>query len=133
MTITPERQTLLGVTGSILFAIIVFMATSLLLLGDQPSGEWAVERILGANWLAITMVATRYHRLPVERRLPPPHAIGLGGLQLVMISWLIIYAPASAERRWLAVIGPALLAIPGVYLMVMGTRAVNAAAPARSE
>ena len=121
-----ERQTLLGVTGSILLAIIVFMAVRVLVFGDQPNGQWAVERILGANWLAITMIATRYHRLPLDRRLPAPHAIGLGGLQLIMISWLVISAPASAERRWFAVLAPALLAIPGVYLMVMGTRAIRA-------
>lgn len=132
MTLTPERQTALGVAGSILLAILVFVAVRVLLFSEETSGPWLVERIIAGSWFAITTTAWRYSRLPIERRLPSPHAIGVGGLQLIMIAWLIIYAPA-ADRRWFAVLAPALLAIPGVYLMVMGTRAARAAEPARGE
>ncbi len=130
---SDERQTALGVAGSILLAILVFVAVRVLLYSEETSDPWLVERIIAGSWLAISMIATRYHRLPPERRLPAPHAIGLGGLQLIMIFWLVITAPASAERRWFAVLAPALLAIPGVYLMVMGTRAARVAEPARGE
>lgn len=129
---SDERQTALGVAGSILLAILVFVAVRVLLFSEETSGPWLVERIIAGSWFAISMIATRYHRLPPERRLPAPHAIGVGGLQLIMIAWLIIYAPA-ADRRWFAVLAPALLAIPGVYLMVMGTRAARVIDPARSE
>ena len=122
-----ERQTLLGVTGSIVLAIIAFSVMPVLLSDAEMTVERLPERIFSGTWFAITSSAWKYSRLPHERRLSPVHAIGLGGLLLIMTSWFIIYAPASAERRWLAVVGPALLAIPGVYLMVMGTRAIRAA------
>lgn len=112
--------------GNILLATLVFAAVRAFLFGDKPSGEWWVQRIIAGSWLAISMTAWRYSRLPVERRLAPPHAIGVGGLQLVLMAWIVLTAPNRTSSPWVVMLGACGLALPGAYLLVMGTRAVRA-------
>ena len=126
MTQPAERQTALGVGGNILLAIVVVAAVRALVFGDETSGGWWVQRIVAGSWLAISTVAWRYSRLPIERRLAPPHAIGVRGLQLVLMAWIALTAPNRMNSLWLVVIGACGLALPGAYLLVMGTRAVRA-------
>jgi hypothetical protein len=120
-----ERQTALGLGGNILLAIVVVAAMRAIVFGDETSGGWWVQRIIAGSWLAISMTASRYSRLLTERRLPPPHAIGVGGLQLVLMAWITLTAPNLKNSLLLVVIGACGLALPGAYLVVMGTRAAT--------
>jgi len=113
-------QTLGGTLGLMLFAIIVWVAGPL--VTESTVFEWSrtAERMLtGAN-LAILMTAVEYARVPVENRLAPHHAIGLGGFNFALVAMM------AAERNGpftvLSAVGLIFLASPGMYLIVSGIR-----------
>ena len=121
MTTTP--QTLPRVIGFICFAIMVWVAGPVV-IGSRPF-DWsrAAEGMLTGAFFAIAMTATKHSRLPVEKRLAPPHAIGLGGLSLALLGMMVIEGAARRTKLdAIMVVGTLLLALPGAYLIVAGIR-----------
>ena len=106
-----------------LFAITVWVAGPVLIGSHQFEWARAAEGMLTGAFFAIAITATDHSRLPVEKRLAPPHAIGLGGFSLALLGMMV--AEGAARRSKLdaiMVVGSLLFALPGNYLIVAGMR-----------
>jgi|CXWL01.1.fsa_nt_gi DMSO reductase anchor subunit len=124
-------QTLPGVIGFILFAITVWVAGPVV-IGSRPFEWWrAAEGMLTGALFAIAMTAMDHSRLPVDKRLAPAHAIGLGGFSLALLGMMVAEGAARrTELDAIMVVGALLFALPGCYLILAGLRQRKAEAKA---
>ena len=120
---TKAPQTLPRVIGFMVFAITVWVAGPVLIGSHKFEWARAAEGMLTGAFFAIAITATDHSRLPVEKRLAPAHAIGLGGFSLALLGMMV--AEGAARRSKLdaiMVVGSLLFALPGSYLIVAGMR-----------
>ena len=106
-----------------LFATRVWVAGPVVIGSHKLEWARAAEGMLTGAFFAIAMTAMNHSRLPAEKRLAPPHAIGLGGLSLALLGMMV--AEGAAQRTKLdaiMVVGPLIFALPGGYLIVAGMR-----------
>ena len=120
---TKAPQTLPRVIGFMVFAITVWVAGPVLIGSHKFEWARAAEGMLTGAFFAIAITATDHSRLPVEKRLAPAHAIGLGGFSLALLGMMV--AEGAAQRTKLdaiMVVGSLIFALPGGYLIVAGMR-----------
>jgi len=118
-----KPQTSAGACGYVVGAMLVFGIGTGVFHPHSSDPYRLPQWLLTGLWFATVNVATDYHRLPMDQRLPPLTAIALGVFNLGFTTWMVQHArqppiPLDAVA-WLLL---SVMATPSIYLIAASIR-----------
>lgn len=123
-SLLPPPQSLPRAIGTILLGVAIFVGISFLDSSGINDLKSLSMSLAGGVTVGTMLIALDFGQLAPGHRLPPRQAIALAAFQFALLGWMLTHILHGVDWVVLLIVG--VLAIPGLYLLVIGVQTLAA-------